>query len=73
MERLLSETCCARWVGLLGNPIAGSEETRLVAWQAQSANSHPGCFGWLAGSHELTIADAGLYELSAGIWPGIAS
>ena len=75
LELLVSESLSGRWVGAVSGASSDWDASGalLVEWQAQSANSHPECFGWLAGSHELTVAEPGLYELSAGLWPGLAS
>lgn len=69
---LMSEALCGRWVGSTSDKSVSRDggAAVLVEWQAQSANSHPESYGWIAGAHEVTVADAGLYELSAGVWPG---
>ncbi|KAL1530099.1 hypothetical protein AB1Y20_001021 [Prymnesium parvum] len=71
LNMLMSEALCGRWVGSTSDKSVSRDggAAVLVEWQAQSANSHPECYGWIAGAHEVTVADAGLYELSAGVWP----
>ena len=41
----------------------------LVTWQHQAANTHADNFRWTAHTHSITCLEAGLYELSIGLWP----
>jgi hypothetical protein len=78
LEQLLSHALSGRWIGTVGGGntpktvVVGSGSGVLVSWHEQASNSHATCFGWRAHARELYVEEAGLYEVSVGLWPAVA-